>query len=563
MKYVLIVCLFLMACETTELENVELNLEGKVSFSVAGVPSEVHSISGNLVQGENTLPVQLTVQNGEATGELDVPVGVWVLSLDGFSASGTKIYTGSGTVTVQENQISDVRLLLEPVTGTIRINTSFKLRFTSLSLRILTNGAVFEWKTNLPAKSTLNYKKVTDGQFTEHVVMDSLSNNRVQIDSLNGHYQYFIVSRADSQRVSTDTTQFSVITISSDNITSANVFWVGHSLISHKDWNDNNATNLIEQVGVFAQSQSLSYTSYKHTNPGAPLSWNWASPYHSDMTAEAANLIRAGHLEMTAHPGKYDVLVMTEGVPFINFGDGTNYDNSSFYARKFFGFIKNMNPDARVYLYESWSNLYALSSDDFPNTKPQYYDWGQRLTTDRNIWNTIATEAGNNTAPHHPEYTGYRYGGTDPGTTSLIGDVYIIPVGQALKALHERLLQPQQGDNWSLTDTTTLSRHHLVYNGYTNWPSNWPASPGTVSDSTAQQIINQLVRFHPGRPLDDIHFSQIGIYFVSLVHYATLYKRSPVGLPTTIYVPNHIALQMQQIAWEVVRNDPRSGVNGQ
>ena len=177
MKYVLIVCLFLMACETTELENVELNLEGKVSFSVAGVPSEVHSISGNLVQGENTLPVQLTVQNGEATGELDVPVGVWVLSLDGFSASGTKIYTGSGTVTVQENQISDVRLLLEPVTGTIRINTSFKLRFTSLSLRILTNGAVFEWKTNLPAKSTLNYKKVTDGQFIEHVVMDSLSNN--------------------------------------------------------------------------------------------------------------------------------------------------------------------------------------------------------------------------------------------------------------------------------------------------------------------------------------------------------------------------------------------------
>lgn len=71
---------------------------------------------------------------------------------------------------------------------------------------------------------------------------------------------------------------------------------------------------------------------------------------------------------------------------------------------------------------------------------------------------------------------------------------------------------------------------------------------------------------------DDIHNNDLGLYFISMVQYATLYRRSPLGLPiqlTNSYGVNYtapsasLALKMQQIAWEVVCSYPRSGVNCQ
>jgi hypothetical protein len=68
---------------------------------------------------------------------------------------------------------------------------------------------------------------------------------------------------------------------------------------------------------------------------------------------------------------------------------------------------------------------------------------------------------------------------------------------------------------------------------------------------------------------DDIHLTPLGNYFVALVHYATLYRRSPVGLtgetvgrfaeqfPT---VPPATAARLQEIAWQGVTSTPRSGV---
>ncbi len=56
--------------------------------------------------------------------------------------------------------------------------------------------------------------------------------------------------------------------------------------------------------------------------------------------------------------------------------------------------------------------------------------------------------------------------------------------------------------------------------------------------------------------LDDIHVNDTGAYFVSLAHYATLYGRSPVGLPHQIpdgdAVPAELARKLQEIAWEAV-----------
>lgn len=70
---------------------------------------------------------------------------------------------------------------------------------------------------------------------------------------------------------------------------------------------------------------------------------------------------------------------------------------------------------------------------------------------------------------------------------------------------------------------------------------------------------------------DDLHPSSLGYYLASLVHYATLYARSPVGLPSsgidadpdssaTVAFDPVVAAELQRIAWEVARSHPGTGV---
>lgn len=71
--------------------------------------------------------------------------------------------------------------------------------------------------------------------------------------------------------------------------------------------------------------------------------------------------------------------------------------------------------------------------------------------------------------------------------------------------------------------------------------------------------------------LDDRHPSDMGGYISALTHYATLFKKSPVGLPakgisadypTDVQVtfPPEVATKLQQIVWSVVTTYPNSGV---
>lgn len=69
--------------------------------------------------------------------------------------------------------------------------------------------------------------------------------------------------------------------------------------------------------------------------------------------------------------------------------------------------------------------------------------------------------------------------------------------------------------------------------------------------------------------VDPIHLTDIGNYFIALVQLATIYRRSPVGatamtdsefgVPFTAPSPEAARI-MQEIAWEVVSQDPRAGV---
>ncbi len=91
-----------------------------------------------------------------------------------------------------------------------------------------------------------------------------------------------------------------------------------------------------------------------------------------------------------------------------------------------------------------------------------------------------------------------------------------------------------------------------------------------LSDSIDSNVVPGLTNFRNDLFTDDIHPNDLGFYFVALVHFATIYKQSPVGLPvrtygewgTTFTEPSQsMALKMQEIAWETVCSYSRSGVN--
>lgn len=67
---------------------------------------------------------------------------------------------------------------------------------------------------------------------------------------------------------------------------------------------------------------------------------------------------------------------------------------------------------------------------------------------------------------------------------------------------------------------------------------------------------------------DNIHLNDLGHYFVALVHYATIYGRSPEGLPRALKnqwgeeydrPSPALAAKMQAIAWDVVRDFAQTG----
>ena len=64
--------------------------------------------------------------------------------------------------------------------------------------------------------------------------------------------------------------------------------------------------------------------------------------------------------------------------------------------------------------------------------------------------------------------------------------------------------------------------------------------------------------------IDDIHLNDLGNYYIALVHYATIYRSSPAGAEVPKRLASSLtaaqALQLQQMAWNVVSEYSLSGV---
>ncbi len=68
---------------------------------------------------------------------------------------------------------------------------------------------------------------------------------------------------------------------------------------------------------------------------------------------------------------------------------------------------------------------------------------------------------------------------------------------------------------------------------------------------------------------DNIHTNELGAYAISMIHYACIFNKSPIGLPKSL-LPNpptgtpipsqELATYLQNMIWEVVTSYPRTGV---
>jgi hypothetical protein len=336
---------------------------------------------------------------------------------------------------------------------------------------------------------------------------------------------------------------------------SLRVYWVGHSLMEAQVNTSEGIFRLLELVGHMATTQGLAYAMGDHTLWGAPLSLQWHGRAHSHDRSVPEMAERRRRFETQA--ASYDAIVLTETVPI---GAAMKYEYSAYYLQQFYCALMQANPAARVYLYESWPHLQALSPHGgYPS--PHRYDWRKRTVQDRLLWERLADEASTATIPKPgwlSRLTPFLW--SSAPACKPTAPIFIVPVGTAMVELYDRLREPRPTDDFSLPDGRRLAFADLFRNPYLDWPTNWPLNAQTARTVDEKAIIAALTLRDSDSEPDDIHPSQVGVYFAALVHFATLYRHSPVGLLAFSDIGEALAGTLQSIAWEIVSNDERTGV---
>ena len=330
----------------------------------------------------------------------------------------------------------------------------------------------------------------------------------------------------------------------------ASVAWIGHSLINARAPKIEGARNAIELVGEFARAQGLAYEAFDHTLWGTSLSVLWRGAAHA--RERSAPEMRAQREALFACSSPPDVLVLTEGVPLAG---SLRFEHSAYYLQQFALAALERNPQARIYLYECWANFQALERNNFIGP-PSVYDWRAQLASDRRLWDELADTAA--TVPLPPPGWRWRFErwfGSAAPLRAPSAPIFLVPIGSVFRRL--ALTPPARRIQFR---GRPLELSDLFTNPYLAWPSDWPlAAP--LSRAEEDKRLATLPRREAADAPDDIHPSDLGVYIASLTSFATLYRRSPVGLP------NHVdglaeadARALQEFVWELVRSDPRSGV---
>jgi hypothetical protein len=341
-------------------------------------------------------------------------------------------------------------------------------------------------------------------------------------------------------------------------VDSRNVYWVGHSLLNSRDAYVPDGRNAMEMVAELARGAGFGHEGFDHTHYGSSLAALWrGKPLTYDLSVPDALERRR---ELLDNGNRYDALVMTEGLPVRR--TVTSGEYSAFHAQAFYCALIQQNPEARVYLYESWNNFQAADpgSDYGP---PHRWDFRKRLDEERPYWERVADLASTGKVPAPGLAAPFErlfHGDDGGGGCEPRAPIFLVPVGTVLGALHDRLTAPGADDDWTLPNGDTLTLAHLFQNPRARWPESWPIGPDEADPADAETTVAALPLLHPEGHYDDVHASQVGIYIVALTHFAVLYRRSPLGLDTVSGIPEGLAKSLQQLVWQVVLAEPRTGV---
>ena len=343
------------------------------------------------------------------------------------------------------------------------------------------------------------------------------------------------------------------------------IYWVGHSLLNHRDAGVEGAPHLMDEVERLARARDLAYASFDQTLFGATLSIAVRGEPHSYSRSEPE--FAALRRELTTQGTAYDALVLAEGVPVRN-AEGP--EHSAYYAMVLYCAITRANPDARVYLYEGPIHLQGGDPDAHYGARDEF-GWGAYLEEDREVWERIADQAGTG-AVAEP--------GLGPRLRSLLGlgdgagcepraPIFLVPAATVLIHLAERLAQPGLGEVFELASGERLTLAHLFQNPYRDWPADWPLPPHEGPEVDEEPIIEGLHRLHPDQPYDDIHPSRLGTYVNGLTTFAVLYRQPLASDIATLRrdaaatgLTEETVATLRGLVWSVVSTDPRTGIGG-
>lgn len=327
------------------------------------------------------------------------------------------------------------------------------------------------------------------------------------------------------------------------------VYWVGHSLMSSRDPTARPSRNVMESTGDIAESLGLRYRAFDHTLWGSPLSLAYRGSPHAYERNEPE--FAARRAELLRHGEQYDALVLVDTVPL---DAARRYEHSEYYVAKFRCDHLARRPDQRTYLFEAWTSFQGLSEPEDPSPAATWR-WTDAMRAEQQGYTEVAARVSAGAVV--PPGAFGRLLRWLPGerVCSARQSVLVIPVATALLALEARLREPDHGLRYR---GSALTAADLFQNPYTEWPEDWPRDG--LSESEVRMALSRLPLRHPSEPVDDIHPSALGVYFAALVHFATLYGRSPDGAVSIDGLADADARRLQRLAWQVVSSDERSGV---
>lgn len=226
----------------------------------------------------------------------------------------------------------------------------------------------------------------------------------------------------------------------------------------------------------------------RSTIPGSPMSWRWD------------NAPGYGEPDARADIGKYDVLVLTEGV---SMSLTLPHHKSDELALRWF---KNTwskgkgGKGAETILYASWVHVTSGPNWENPYKDPEgQIPFRKRLPLEFARWEQVANYVNTNRPKGSPA-------------------MRIIPGPLLMAALYDEI---QAG-----------------------------RAPGLNNISDVFE--------------DEIHVNDKGAYFIALAHYAVIYGQNPRGLPYNLGLAKppsrDLAIWMQDLVWKVVTNYKGSGV---